>query len=115
MSEVITPVAAQFEAYNRRDLEAFTACFAEDFRSYRMPSETPSLQGKAALAGFYAEHRFNNPSLRAELISRTVLGNKVLDHERIHGLGDEAVESVAIFEVGNGLIRTAWFYFADRP
>ncbi len=115
MLEVTHPVARQFEAYNRRDLEAFIACFAEDFRSYRMPSEAPSLQGKPALAAFYAGHRFNNPALRAELVSRTVLGNKVFDHERIYGLGDEAVESVAVFEVNDDLIRTAWFYFADRP
>lgn len=116
MTDPLTPVAAQFEAYNRHDLPTFLACFAEDFRSYRMPAETPTLVGKAALAAFYAEHRFNNPVLRAELLGRTVVGRRVFDHERIHGLGDQPLESMAAFEVADdGLIRAAWFYFAEQP
>lgn len=109
----MTPVAAQFEAYNRHDLPAFLACFAEDFRSYRMPAESASLAGKPALAAFYAERRFNNPALHAELLGRTVVGRRVFDHERIHGLAEEPVESMAVFEVADGLIRTAWFYFDE--
>lgn len=109
---VITPVEAQMAAYNAHDLESFVACFAEEFKAYRMPTEQPSMVGRAALRAFYAEHRFNNPALRAELLTRTVLGNTVFDHERIHGLAPEPIESVAVFEVHEGLITTAWFYFA---
>jgi len=112
MSAVIDPVARQFEAYNRRDLTAFLACFAEDFTSYQMPAVSPALRGKDALAAFCAEHRFNNPALRAELVSRTVLGRMVFDHERIHGLAAQAQETMAVFEVEDSLIRTAWFYAA---
>ncbi|ARW83605.1 MULTISPECIES: nuclear transport factor 2 family protein [Aeromonas] len=108
---VTLPVEAQFAAYNAHDLDAFLACFAEDFKGYRMPTETPSTVGKGALRSFYAEHRFNNPALRAELLSRTLLGNKVFDHELIYGLSPEPIESVAVFEVKDGLIQTAWFYF----
>ena len=105
------PVAAQFAAYNAHDIDAFMACFAEAFRGYRMPTESPSTVGKAALRAFYREHRFNNPRLKAELLSRTVMGNKVFDHEKIYGLSPEPIESVAVFEVEDGLIQTAWFYF----
>ncbi|WP_421240411.1 nuclear transport factor 2 family protein [Aeromonas enteropelogenes] len=105
------PVQAQLEAYNAHDIEAFLACFSEQFKAYRMPAESPSTVGKEALRTFYAEHRFNNPLLKAELLSRTVLGNKVFDHERIHGLSPDPIESVAVFEVENGLIQTAWFFF----
>ncbi|QXB55292.1 nuclear transport factor 2 family protein [Aeromonas sp. FDAARGOS 1415] len=108
---VIQPVEVQFAAYNAHDLDAFVACFATDFRGYRMPTETPSLVGKEALRAFYAEHRFNKPLLKAELLSRTVMGNKVFDHEKIHGLSPEPIESVAVFEVEDALIKTAWFYF----
>ena len=66
---------------------------------------------QGALRAFYAQHRFNNPLLKAELLSRTVLGNKVFYHEKIHGLSPEPIESVAVFEVKEGLIQTAWFYF----
>ncbi|EXU77022.1 MULTISPECIES: nuclear transport factor 2 family protein [Erwinia] len=105
------PVKAQFAAYNAHDIEAFIACFADDFRGYRMPAETPSTTGKAALREFYINNRFNNPQLKAELISRIVLGNKVFDHELIYGLSANPLESVAVFEVNDGLISTAWFYF----
>lgn len=105
------PVQAQLEAYNSHDIEAFLACFSEQFKAYRMPAESPSTVGKEALRTFYMEHRFNNPLLKAELLSRTVLGNKVFDHERIHGLSPDPIESVAVFEVENGLIQTAWFFF----
>ena len=116
MTDPVAPVAAQFEAYNRHDLPAFLACFADDFRSYRMPAEAPTLVGKPALVEFYAEHRFNKPALRAELLGRTVVGRRVFDHERIHGLGDAPVESMAVFDVaGDGLIHAAWFYFAGQP
>ena len=76
-----------------------------------MPSLTPTLEGKSALRKFYASQRFNNPAPRAELVSRTVLGNKVFDHELIYGLAPDPVESMAVFEVDKALIKTAWFYF----
>ncbi len=113
MSDVIAPVARQFEACNRRDLPAFLACFAEDFRACRMPAEAPSLRGKAALSAFYAEHRFNRSALRAELIARTVLDSQAFDHERIHGLGEQPLESAAVFAVAAGQITTAWLCYAE--
>lgn len=115
MSDPTIPVARQFEAYNRRDLAAFVACFAADVQAFRMPAQQPSLQGIRALEAFYAEHRFNNPALRAELISRTVLGRLVFDHERIHGLQAQPMESMAVFEVEDALIKAAWFYVSDAP
>ncbi|MFJ5431633.1 hypothetical protein ACIPUP_21075 [Pectobacterium actinidiae] len=36
-------VAAQFQAYNEHDIDAFVSCFAPDFKAYRMPAETPSM------------------------------------------------------------------------
>ncbi|KAB7898623.1 steroid delta-isomerase [Rouxiella sp. S1S-2] len=112
MSDALLPVEQQFYAYNQHDLETFVACFSETFTAYRMPATEPSMKGKQQLSEFYAQNRFNNPALRAELISRTVLGNKVFDREIIHGLSEQPIESVAVFEVNNGLIDTAWFYFA---
>ncbi|WP_433635919.1 nuclear transport factor 2 family protein [Kluyvera georgiana] len=104
-------VKAQFEAYNAHDIDGFISCFSDEFKGYRMPTETPSTIGKASLREFYVNNRFNNPQLRAKLISRTVLGNKVFDHELIYGLSPNPLESVAVFEVKNERITTAWFYF----
>ena len=114
MAGPVDVVQRQFEAYNAHDLEGFLANFHDAVKSYRMPAVEPSIIGKVALREFYATQRFNRPALKAELLSRIVLGNKVFDHERITGLSDQPLEMVAVFEVvaldHGGLIQTAWFY-----
>jgi hypothetical protein len=106
------PVQAQLDAYNARDLERFVACYADDVQLYRPPAAEPVLQGKAAMAAHYAAHRFKLPLLHAELVNRMVLGNKVIDHERITGLAAQPVEAAVVFEVNAGLIDKVWFFNA---
>ena len=109
----MSPEAAvqhQLEAYNARDLARFLAVYSEDVRLYRLPATEPALVGKAALAEMYATQRFNLPDLHAELLNRMVIGNKVIDHERISGVREQAFEVAAVYEVIDGLICTAWFF-----
>lgn len=108
-----TVVQRQLDAYNARDLDAFVACFAEDVTVWRLPDTVPALQGRAALATFYASERFNRIDLHAELLNRMVLGDKVVDHERIRGIGPGPYEAVAVYRVADGLIRAVWFHPAD--
>ncbi|MDO8285990.1 MAG: nuclear transport factor 2 family protein [Rhodoferax sp.] len=98
------PVQHQLDAYNARDLQVF-----------RPPATQPALSGKAALAEHYATHRFNLPGLHAELVNRIVLGNKVIDHERIVGVGEGTMEAAAVYEIRDGLISTVWFFNAGSP
>lgn len=74
----------------------------------RLPGTVPSIVGKAALARFYGENRFNLPDLHAEIVNRIVMGSKIVDHERITGIGPEPMEIVVIYAVENGLIRRMW-------
>lgn len=104
-------VQAQLDAYNAHDLERFAACFSDDVCLYRMPTDTPGTIGKAALRAFYAEHRFPIATLRAELLNRMTLGDKVIDHERIHGLGEHPTEVVAVYQIGDGVIANVWFFY----
>lgn len=104
-------VQRQLDAYNAHDLDAFCACFADEVRAWRMPdAASPALEGKAALRAFYAGQRFAIPSLRAELLARIALGDKVIDHERVHGLHPEPSEIAAIYRVADGLIAEVWFF-----
>ena len=89
------------------------ACYADDVRVYRPPAPEPVLLGKAALAAHYAQHRFNLPALHAEVRARMVLGNKVIDHERISGVRERPFEAAAVYEVADGLIRAVWFFQDD--
>jgi len=46
------------------------------------------------------------------MMGSMVLGNKVIDHERIVGVGEDTMEAAAVYEVRNGLICTVWFFSA---
>jgi len=97
-------VQEQLEAYNARDLARFLACFSDDVCVYRPPHGEPVIEGKAAFGDFYARERFIHEGLRAELVNRIVLGDKVFDHELIHGISEQPVEMAVCFVVENGLI-----------
>ena len=103
-------VQAQLEAYNQRDITTFVAQFSDDVCIYRPPATAPVIQGKAAFRDFYQNERFNLPNLHAEIVSRMVVGNKVVDHERISGIRDEPFEVMVVFEVNNGLIQAMWSF-----
>ncbi len=103
-------VQAQLEAYNQRDLATFVAQFSDDVRIYRPPATAPVIQGKATFSDFYQNERFNLPNLHAEIVSRMVVGNKVVDYERISGIRDEPFEVMVVFEVSDGLIQAMWSF-----
>ena len=81
----IETVQRQLEAYNARDLEGFAETYSDDIRIFRMPSTEPAIVGKEKLREVYRA-RFSSPGLHAEIVNRIVIGNKVIDHERVVGL-----------------------------
>ena len=103
-------VQRQVEAYNDRDLNRFVSAYSETITIFRMPSLEPSISGKVQLAEFYSTQRFNLPGLRAEIVNRIVLGDKVIDHERVWGVRDSPIEVAAIYQVVAGLIERVWFF-----
>lgn len=100
----------QLDAYNDRDLERFAAAYTDDVVIFRPPQPEPVLRGKPALKDHYAKHRFNLPGLHAELPSRMSVGNKVIDHERVHGISVEPMEVAAVYEVTDAGISKVWFF-----
>lgn len=106
--DVSAPVARQLAAYNAHDLEGFCACYADDVELYRIHESVPYSSGMPALRDLYRA-RFSNPDLKARIAHRIVKGSHVVDHEVVSGLGPEDIEVVAIYEVGDGLIRRVIF------
>lgn len=104
-------VDLQIAAYNARDADAFASHYAEDVHVFMLPNLKLAVRGRAGLRKHYAENVFTKPGLRAEVVSRQVLGNKVVDHERTHGLGDKPLEIVAVYEVEGDLIQAVWFFW----
>lgn len=108
----VAVVERQLAAYNARDLEAFAATYTDDVTIHRMPAQQNAIRGKEQLRAVYRE-RFASPHLHAEILSRIVLGHKVIDHERIVGIREHPVEALAIYEVAGGFIRAVWFFYPE--
>ncbi len=113
LNPIVDVVQRQVDAYNDRDLARFVAEYADTVLIYRMPTIEPSISGKVQLAETYSTQRFNLPGLRAEIVNRIVLGNKVIDHERVFGIRDVPVEVAAVYEVVGSLIARVWFFGSE--
>lgn len=108
-SDPETVVQRQFDAYNEQDITAFLATYAPTVEMRELPSNTLLRSGHDEVRAFY-EGRFSNKNLRAELVARSVLGNMVVDTERLTGFDDgRVIDIVAINEVRDGLIQRCWF------
>lgn len=112
--QTLLPVQRQLDAYNAKDLAAFIACYHADIAIYRMPATEPALKGREALAAFYKTERFTIAALRAEVLQRMVVGNKVIDHEKVYGMTEQPYQVVVVYEVQDSLIINAWFYPAEQ-
>lgn len=103
-------VQRQLDAYNARDLEEFLGAYAEDAEQHLLHAGVIA-SGREEIRKRMAE-RFADPALHAELVSRTVMDNIVVDHEFVtrtfpDGLG--TVEMICIYEVHAGHIAKATF------
>lgn len=109
-----TIVRRQLDAYNAHDIEAFMALWSEDAQYFEHPSKM--LASGAAQIRERHVAGFKEAKPVGELISRVVLGNRVVDHERVtcnfpEGRGQ--LEVVAIYEVGENTVDRAWFLFGN--
>jgi len=100
---------AQLDAYNAQDLDAHCACFADDVVVADLNAE-PNLHGKDAYRARYEGMFAQFPQNRAELVSRSVIGNTVIDHERVFRSPDAtAFEVAAIYSFAGGKIARVDF------
>ena len=108
-------VQTQLEAYNARDIDAFLATYADDVKLYELPEKLLS-EGIAPMRERYGE-LFKDERLHATIVNRIVMGNTVVDHERVRlttSQGPGTLEAVAIYEVSDGKITKVWFRVGER-
>ncbi len=103
-------VQRQLDAYNAKDVGAWLATYHPDAEQFVLHGERLA-HGHAELRR-RIQPRFTEPNLHAKLLSRSVMGNVVIDHERItrnfpEGLGH--IEMLCIYEVAGGVIVKASF------
>ncbi len=108
-------VQRQLDAYNARDIDALMATYADDVEHFEFPA-TPVASG-AAQVRERLHVRLQEPSLHAQLLGRTAMGNLVIDHElvtRDFPEGRGTVELIAMYEVQGEKIVCAWFKFGAK-
>jgi hypothetical protein len=101
---------AQLDAYNAQDLDAYCAYFTDDVVVGDVGGAA-NLTGNAAYRERYAGAFAKFPNNKAELLNRIVLGNTVIDHERVdRGDGVTPVFDVAaIYTFRDGKIARVDF------
>jgi imidazolonepropionase-like amidohydrolase len=97
----------QLNAYNFRNIEAFLEPYADDVEIYDYPDKL-RFKGKESMREGYSQMFENTPNLHCELVGRIVLGNIVIDKERVQ-FGDNILEAVAIYHIENGKIKKVYF------
>lgn len=101
----------QLEAYNNRDITRFLEPYAEDVKAYNYP-DILIFEGKDKMRDIYGKKFSNSPELHCELVNRTVMGNVVIDQERVTGsagAADKIIEVLAIYTIKNGKIAEVRF------
>lgn len=100
----------QLNAYNARDLAAFTSVFHPEVEVRDFPSGRLRLSGRDAFARTYGALFDAAPGLYCRLVSRIVQGRFVIDREEVTGLpGRPLVQATAIYEIDARSIRRVWF------
>jgi putative hydrolase of HD superfamily len=118
MMSVATPlevIQAQLTANNAKDIDALLATYAADAEQFTLHGERMAKGHEDMRARFLT--RFSEPDLHARLLSRTVMGNVVVDLERItrnfpEGVG--TLEMLCIYEVASGLIQKVSFVMGEK-
>ncbi|MEC7241402.1 MAG: nuclear transport factor 2 family protein [Myxococcota bacterium] len=102
-------VQRQLNAYNKRDLDAFVACFSETVCLRELRDNSLIAEGRAAMRELYRSLFEGSPALHAKLLSRVVEEDVVIDLEEVQGLGEGSQRAVAIYACGNQSIEQVWF------
>jgi hypothetical protein len=100
-------VQENLDCYNKRDIDGFMRSLSDSISLHTFGSTQAPIIGKSAIRALY-ENLFNeSPQLHSTIIHRTVLGNKVIDHESIVGRRGSGtpIEIILIYEVVDGNIR----------
>jgi hypothetical protein len=109
---VLTPeqvVQGQLEAYNLKDLEAFLSFYSDDIKAFNFP-EREIFSGKNAMRRGYESFFTENPGAQCEVQQRMIMGNTIIDHEKIFNLAKgNILEAMVIFKIEKGKIHRIYF------
>ena len=101
-------VQENLDYYNQRNIEGFMSSFTDSITLFMFGKSEPIAQGKESIRKLYKELFDDSPKLHSTILHRTIIGNKVIDHESIRGRkgSKKPVKLVMIYEVsGDKIVR----------
>jgi len=99
----------QLNGYNARNIDAFLLPYAEGVKIYNFPHEL-LYEGKEMMRTTYQSMFERTPDLHCELKNRIIMGNTVIDQERVTGFDNDFVlEATAIYKIKNDVISEVYF------
>lgn len=102
-------VQKQLVGYNLRNLDFFLDQYSDDIEIYDFPNIL-RYKGKNTIRKEYKPYFENHPDIHCEILSRTAIGNKVIDHEQIlYKKGSPLNKVIAIYTIENGKISKVHF------
>ncbi len=105
-------VQRQLDAYNRRDLMDFCACYHPEVTIQKLTSNELICKGIDQFKVIYQALFESSPKLYCALKNRIVLESAVLDEEFVTGAAPfpNGLHTVAFYGFRDSLIDRVWFY-----
>ncbi|HMJ48299.1 MAG TPA: amidohydrolase family protein [Ferruginibacter sp.] len=100
-------VQKQLNAYNAHNIDAFLNTYSDDIEIYDLYGKI-IMKGKEQMKTRYGLTFSTVSNLYCEILKRIIIGNKVIDHEKIRR-GNETNYAGVIYEVTNGKISRVTF------
>lgn len=102
-------VDEQLLAFNRHDVDGFLACYSDDAVLSSLTGG-PIATGMAEWRAYYVAMFDREPTIRAELLHRTIVNGIVADLEMIHADCVEPRQSLVLYKVADDArIGAVWF------
>jgi hypothetical protein len=99
----------QMSAYNAQDLDAYAAFFKDDVVVGDYNGQVAQ-RSYAELRARYEKTFAQFPENKAELLSRMIVGNTVVEHERVvRAPGGETFDVICIYTLADGRIARVDF------
>ncbi len=118
-ADAFAVIEAQLQAFNAHDVDAMVANLAEDFAWFAVDPDMTrvELRGREEFRRSMVPYFATVPGARAEIEERVSVGRFAAVRERafwMAGGGEVSQASLAVYEIGDGLIRRVWYYPVEQ-
>lgn len=98
----------QLSSYNNHDIDGFMKTYSDEIEIYSWGKSEPDILGKINMKEIY-EKAFKNKNLKAKILNRIIIGNKVIDEEEVETEPGKKFKAIAIYEIDYNKIKKVTF------